>query len=93
MRIKGIRILSAIKISSVLGAVLGLVISLGSVLFTVFDELDGSRVSAGAVGAIAGATLGSTLAFTCFGVIASVCAVFLYNVVAAIVGGIEVDIE
>lgn len=93
MKIKSIRIRSALKFSAFTSALFGFMAGIGNVILIAFSDLEWSRLSAGSVGAMVGAGIGSALAFTFFGVLAGVAAALFYNFAAAIVGGVELDAE
>lgn len=97
MIIRRIGVLSAAKISAALYAAIGLIagvfISLAS-LVGAAAALGGDSAG-GALGALfgVGAIVLLPLFYGAMGFIAGVISAFIYNVVAGVVGGIELDVE
>jgi len=95
MIIKRIGPLSCAKLSGLLYAVIGLVLGGIFSLVAVAGGFASDTAGAGGVGAIigVGAVIVFPILYGLMGFVATLVAARLYNVVAGIVGGVEVDIQ
>ncbi|RPI50234.1 MAG: hypothetical protein EHM55_21870 [Acidobacteria bacterium] len=95
MIIKRIGPLSCAKLSGLLYAVIGLVLGGIFSLVAVAGGFASDTAGAGGVGAIigVGAVIVFPILYGLMGFVATLVAAWLYNVVAGIVGGVEVDIQ
>jgi hypothetical protein len=97
MVVKRVGPLSVAKNAAVLYAVLGLIMggifSLAAVAFP-FSGADDSGAAAGIAGMLGvGAIVMFPIFYACMGFVGALIASALYNVVASMVGGIEIDVE
>ena len=95
MVVKRIGPLSVAKNVAVLYAVLGIIIGAFFSLAAVAGAFaDDSGVGAGVAGIIGvGAIVAFPIFYACLGFIGALIAAALYNVVASMVGGVELDVE
>jgi hypothetical protein len=95
MVINRVQPLSVAKIAATLYAAMGLLIGIGISLFATFGLFANAPSQPGPFGMIFGtaAIIIMPIMYACFGFIGSLIAALLYNLVAAAVGGIELDVE
>ena len=95
MVINRVQPLSLAKIAATLYAAMGLLIGIGITLFAAAGAFANAPSQRGLFGTLfgAGALIIMPVMYACFGFIGSLIAALLYNVVAAAVGGIELDVE
>lgn len=95
MVINRVQPLSLAKIATMLYAAMGLLIGIGVSLFATAGAFANAPSRGGPFAVIFGtaAILILPIMYGCFGFIGSLIAASLYNVIAGIVGGIEIDVE
>ena len=95
MIIKQVGPLSCAKISGGLYAVLGLIAGCVLTLAALTGAFGAASSQAGGVGAMigAGAIVVLPVLYGCLGFLAALVGAWLYNVLAGLVGGIELDIQ
>lgn len=98
MVVKRVGPLSAAKVAAVINAIFGLVIGGFVSLFGMAGALagggDDSGVGAGILGMLGvGAIVMLPIFYACIGFVGTLIGAMLYNVVAPIVGGVEVDLQ
>ena len=94
MVIKRVGPLSCARIVAVLVAIIGLFVGAGLSLVALVGGL-GSSVEGAAVGALfgVGAVIILPIMYGCFGFVVTLVMAWLYNVLADLVGGVEIDVQ
>lgn len=96
MIIKSMGVLSVGKFSGAMGAILGLLVggifSLFSVLGAAFGMANGQSGAAGMLFGV-GAVIIAPIFYGLFGFLYGIVAAFFYNIIASMIGGVEIELE